>query len=106
MKVVVTGSSGLIGSALIPALTAGGHIVRRLVRRPPAEGDVRWDPVAGALGRGALDNADAVVHLAGESIATGRWTAAKKARIRDSRVGSTLLLARSMATHPLTHDRP
>ena len=98
MKVVVTGSSGLIGSALIRALTAGGHTVRRLVRRPPAEGDVRWDPIAGALGHGALDDADAVVHLAGESIAKGRWTAAKKARIRDSRVGSTLLLARSMAT--------
>jgi uncharacterized protein (TIGR01777 family) len=98
MKIVVTGSSGLIGSALVPALTAGGHTVRRLVRRPPAEGDVRWDPGAGVLGHGALDDADAVVHLAGESIAKGRWTAARKARIRDSRVGSTLLLARSMAT--------
>jgi len=98
MNVVVTGSSGLIGSALIPALTAGGHIVRRLVRRPPAEGDARWDPVTGVLVPGALEGADAVVHLAGEGIAAGRWSATKKARIRDSRVGGTLLLARSMAT--------
>src|SRR5262245_4949397 len=97
MKVVVTGSSGLIGSALVPALTAGGHIVRRLVRRSPAAGEVWWDPVAGALGPGALDDADAVVHLAGESIAAARWSAAKQARIRDTRVRSTLLLARSMA---------
>ncbi|HEU4370298.1 MAG TPA: TIGR01777 family oxidoreductase [Methylomirabilota bacterium] len=97
MHVVVTGSSGLVGSALIPELTAGGHIVRRLVRRFPADGDARWDPVAGVLGPGALDDADAVVHLAGEGIAAGRWSAAKKARIRDSRVRSTLLLARSMA---------
>jgi hypothetical protein len=98
MNVVVTGSSGLIGSALIPALVAGGHVVRRLVRGSPAVGDARWDPVAGTLGPDALADADAVVHLAGESVAAGRWTAARKARIRDSRVGATSLLARSMAT--------
>ncbi len=98
MNVVVTGSSGLIGSALIPALIAGGHTVRRLVRRSPAEGDAQWDPVAGVLGPGALKGADAVVHLAGEGIVAGRWNAAKKARIRDSRVRGTLLLARSIAT--------
>jgi uncharacterized protein (TIGR01777 family) len=98
MKVVITGSSGLIGSALRPALMAGGHTIRRLVRGPAAEGASRWDPDLGVLDPDALDGADAVVHLAGESIAGGRWTAARKARIRDSRVRGTALLARSMAT--------
>jgi uncharacterized protein len=98
MKVVITGASGLIGSALGPALTADGHTICRLVRGPATGAESRWDPDHGMLDPDALDGADAVVHLAGESIADGRWTANRKARIRDSRVRGTALLAHSMAT--------
>jgi len=100
MKVLVSGSSGLIGSALIPSLTAGGHSVVPLVRSTIVRrsGSVRWDPVAGALDRAALEGFDAVVHLGGEDISAGKWTAAKKARIRQSRVDSTGLLARTLAS--------
>ncbi|HXJ81289.1 MAG TPA: TIGR01777 family oxidoreductase [Candidatus Methylomirabilis sp.] len=100
MKVLVTGSSGLIGSALTPSLTAGGHSVVRLVRSTTDRnsGSVRWDPVAGTLDRAALEGFDAVVHLAGEDISAGKWTAAKKARIRQSRVDGTGLLARTLAS--------
>jgi len=94
MKILVSGSSGLIGSALIPFLTTGGHDVARLVRRADARGPgtVQWDPAAGTIDAAGLEGFDAVVHLAGENIAGGRWTAAKKARIRDSRVGGTRTL--------------
>jgi uncharacterized protein (TIGR01777 family) len=98
MKVVVTGASGLIGVALVPLLRASGHDVLRLVRREPAAKDeARWDPAAGAIDAAALDGARAVVHLAGENIAAGRWTRAKKARLRSSRVGPTHLLAETLA---------
>src|SRR5262245_23383894 len=96
MNVVITGSSGLIGSALIPLLTRNGHTIRRLVRGARDGGAARWNPDAGSLDDGVLAGADAVVHLAGETIATGRWTAAKKARIRDSRVRGTALLTRGL----------
>ena len=95
MKVLVTGSTGFIGSALVAALAAAGHQVTRLVRRPAAAGEVRWDPAAGNIDAGGLEGHDAVVHLAGESI-TGRWTAAKKQRIRESRVNGTRLLAEAL----------
>jgi uncharacterized protein (TIGR01777 family) len=98
LKVAVTGASGLVGSALVPFLTAGGHQVVRLVRRPPRAGDeVRWSPEAGTIDAGGLEGVDAVVHLAGESIAGGRWTEAKKARLRSSRIGPTRLLAEALA---------
>jgi len=95
MKILLTGSSGLIGRALIPHLTKGGHQVVRLVRARPAPGEaaIFWDPDAGTLDAAALEGFDAVIHLSGESIAAGRWTEAKKARIRDSRVKGTALLA-------------
>ncbi len=96
MNVVVTGSSGLIGSALMPLLTRSGHTIRRLVRGSHTEGLARWNPHDGSLDGRVLAGADAVVHLAGESIATGRWTAARKARIRESRVLGTTLLARAL----------
>ena len=89
MRVLVSGSSGMVGSALIPALATAGHSVVRLVRRNPAANEIRLDT-------GALEGFDAVVHLAGESIA-GRWTAAKKARIRDSRAQGTGTLAAALA---------
>jgi len=98
MKVAVTGSSGLVGSALIAQLTGGGHQVVRLVRsRTAGRGEIAWDPEAGRLDPAALEGFGAIIHLAGESIAGGRWTEAKKKRIRDSRVGSTRLLADTIA---------
>ena len=103
--VAVTGSRGLVGSALAPALAAAGHRVLRLVRgaaaapAAPAVGArvARWDPESGALDSSALAGVDAVVHLAGESVAGGRWTEAKKRRIRSSRVDGTRGLAASLA---------
>lgn len=91
MIVAVTGSSGFLGSALVSSLAAGGHRVIPLVRREvrPGEDALRWDPVSGAIASPGPAMADAVVHLAGESIAGGRWTAAKKQRIRESRVDAT-----------------
>ena len=98
MKVAITGASGLIGSALVPFLRTGGDDVVRLVRRPPTGGDeARWDPEAGEVDRAALEGVDAVVHLSGENLAGGRWTESRKARLRSSRVGSTRLLAETLA---------
>jgi len=98
MNILVTGSRGLIGRALVPFLTAGGHRVIRLVRSKASSdaGDVVWDPAAGMIDRAALAGLEAVVHLAGENI-FGRWTARKKAQIRDSRVHATRLLSESLA---------
>lgn len=98
MHVAITGATGLIGSALAPSLTAGGHRVTRVTRRPqPASGTVTWNPAAGELDPDDLRGVDAVVHLAGEPIASGRWTKRRKQRIRDSRVQGTALLARTLA---------
>jgi uncharacterized protein len=97
MHVAVTGSSGLIGSALIPFLTTGGHQVTRLVRRSPGDGELGWDPDAGSIDEEGLRGVDAVVHLAGEPIGAVRWSADKKRRILDSRVNSTRLIAETLA---------
>jgi uncharacterized protein (TIGR01777 family) len=95
--VVVTGATGLIGSALVTRLRAGGSAVRRLLRSPRGAdaGDVVWDPARGALPPAALEGVDAIVHLAGEPVAH-RWTAERKQAIRDSRVRSTELLAQAV----------
>lgn len=97
MNILVTGASGLIGTALVSSLTSSGHEVTRLVRGQPTSGGkaAQWDPVAGSIDAGALEGVDAVVHLAGENIAE-RWTAAKKTRIRDSRVKGTQLLCETL----------
>jgi uncharacterized protein (TIGR01777 family) len=100
MRVAITGVSGLIGSALADNLRAGGHEVVGISRRHNAGGIV-WDVEAGKLDPAELEGVDAVVHLAGESI-QGRWTAAKKRRIAQSRVDSTELLASTIASL----DRP
>jgi uncharacterized protein (TIGR01777 family) len=99
MLVVVTGASGLIGSALARRLEAEGHQVLRLTRsRPTGPGQVQWDPAAGRLDPDALAKADAVVHLAGANIGDKlRWTAREKRRILRSRVEGTGLIARTMA---------
>ena len=93
LRVLITGSSGLIGRALTAFLESGGHEVVRLVRRPPASPtEVAWDPAAGRIDADALEGFDAVIHLTGENIGAGRWTAARRRRIHDSRVASTELL--------------
>jgi hypothetical protein len=97
MRVAITGSSGLIGSALSPHLAEHGHEVVPIVRRAPASGEIGWDPAAGRLDPIDLDGIDAVVHLAGAGIGDKRWTDDYKRTIRDSRVGPTDLLARAIA---------
>lgn len=97
MRVLVSGASGLVGTALREALAARGDEVATLSRSPRGANAFAWDPAAGTIDARALDGVDAVVHLAGESIAAGRWSAARKAAIRDSRVQGTGLLARLIA---------
>jgi hypothetical protein len=104
MKILVTGSTGLVGTALVSDLKQAGHTVCRLVRPSTsveairgAEGfDVRWDPATGELGAAAV-GADAVVNLAGASIAEGRWTAKRKQVLRSSRVDTTRALVNALA---------
>src|SRR5207247_1894157 len=94
MKIAVTGSTGLVGSALVPFLSAAGHQVSRL-RRPND-----WDPANGTANPDAFKGVEAIVHLAGENIATGRWTASKKVRIRESRVAGTRLISETISRLP------
>jgi uncharacterized protein (TIGR01777 family) len=99
LTVAVTGASGLIGTGLTHFLTTGGHRVIRLVRdrRRLADDAIYWNPATGEIDREGLEGADAVVHLAGSSIAGGRWTDARKKSIHDSRTKGTELIARTLA---------
>lgn len=98
MRVAVTGASGLIGSALVPALRAQGHEVVRLVRRASAAADeVRWDPASGDVDLAGLAGVDGIVHLAGAGVGDHRWTDAYKAEILNSRVRGTDTIARAAA---------
>ena len=95
--VAVSGTSGLVGSQLVPFLRTGGHAVRRLVRsRPVGTDEILWDPTSGAVEAEKLEGIDAVIHLAAESV-FGLWTPAKKQRIYGSRADGTRLLAEALA---------
>jgi uncharacterized protein (TIGR01777 family) len=94
---LVSGSGGLIGSRLVPYLRTLGYTVRGLTRGRGGDGVFRWDPSAGWVDPEALQGVDAVIHLAGEGIADGRWTAARRARILRSRVDGTRTLVEAMA---------
>lgn len=97
LHILISGASGVVGSALIPFLTTGGHQVTRLVRRSPKKGEIYWNPQKDELDLTGADPIDAVIHLAGENIGQGRWTPEKKKRIIESRTRGTNLIARRIA---------
>jgi uncharacterized protein len=100
MRVVIAGSSGLIGTALVAALRRAGHEIVRLVRHAPGTADERrWDPPAGWLEGDALAGADVVVNLCGAGIGDRRWTAERKQVLKDSRYTPTEVLAAAVAEH-------
>ena len=104
MRVIVTGSTGMIGRALVRSLLSEGHQVTQLVRgaaqefSAPGTAAVRWDPSEGFIQREALEGHDGAVHLAGEPVGEGKWTDEKKRRIRESREKGTRLLAETLAS--------
>lgn len=97
MKIVVSGATGFIGTALALVLQKEGHEAVRLTRGAPGPGALHWDPARGEIDRAGLAGTNAVVHLAGEGIAARRWNAQHKARVLDSRVRGTYLLAETIA---------
>jgi len=99
MKIVMSGGSGLVGSAATAALQADGHTVAHLVRPGTAQksGDVRWDPMKATVDLAGLEGADVVIHLSGAGIADGRWTSERKKLIRSSRIDTTRVLVDSLA---------
>ena len=106
MRIAISGASGLVGSALAQSLQADNADILRLVRKNPQSKDIFWDlsnPVREDGELNSLSGCDAIVHLAGENVAEGRWSAAKKQRIRDSRVHSTQRLAEGLAG---LHEKP
>ena len=100
MKILISGASGLTGTALVSALRAQGHNVTRFVRPGSAAstGDIVWDPMAATVDVAAMEGMDAVVHLSGASIAQGRWTPARKALLRSSRIDTTRVLVDALAS--------
>lgn len=100
MRVVIAGSSGLIGTTLVPLLRQAGHDVLRLVRRPARAPDERtWDPPAATMDAGTFEGVDAVVNLCGSAMGNRRWSGEVKQVIRDSRIGPTEVLAAAVAEH-------
>ena len=97
MRIVISGSTGLIGTALTERLRAAHHDVVRLVRRPATGSDVQWDPTAGVLPAAAIEGADAVINLSGASIGDHRWTDEYRRELLDSRLRTTELLASTIA---------
>jgi uncharacterized protein len=100
MIVAITGSTGLVGTALTDALFANGDVVRPIVRRAgkDPQQEILWDPAAGTIDATRFNDVDAVVHLAGEGVASHRWSAAVKERIRESRRRGTRLLCETLAS--------
>lgn len=98
MRIAITGSSGLIGKALVRSLEADGHTAMRIVRSEGQPGTVRWDIDGGRIDAAALEGLDGVVHLAGEGIAEKRWTDEQKRKILESRTKGTVLLAGALAS--------
>ena len=98
MRIIISGASGLVGSALVPSLEAAGHEVIRLVRTSTGKtpGEAVWNPAAGTLDPAVIDGADAVINLNGRSIAEGRWNSTVKGELRSSRLDSTGTLAQSI----------
>ena len=97
MKIAIAGASGLVGTALMPALEAQGHEVTRLVRTAPRAGEIEWHPNKDEVSAASLEGFDVIINLAGENIAGGRWTDEQKRKIRDSRVNGTHLLSEAIA---------
>ncbi|PYS21840.1 MAG: TIGR01777 family protein [Acidobacteria bacterium] len=100
MKIAIAGASGLVGSALIPRLEADGGEIIRLVRDTPRANEVEWHPNQDEIDPAKLNGFGAIINLAGENVAEGRWTDEKKRRIRDSRVNGTHLLSEAIAKTP------
>ena len=100
MRVVIAGSSGLIGTALVALLHQAGHDIRRLVRRPARAPDERaWDPPSATMEAGTLEGVDAVVNLCGSAMGNRRWSGEVKQAIRDTRIVPTEVLAAAIAEH-------
>src|SRR3954452_19726554 len=98
MTIAISGSSGLIGSAAVRALEERGHVVRRLVRRPARnDGEISWDPQRNTIDAARLVGVDAIINLAGETLAQ-RWSGSVKQRVRESRVAGTTMLSRAIAS--------
>jgi len=97
MRIAIAGASGLVGKALTPLLEAEGHEVVRLVRSSPKAGEIEWHPNQDSIDPAKLQEFDAIINLAGENVAEGRWTDEKKKKIHDSRVNGTHLLSEAIA---------
>jgi uncharacterized protein (TIGR01777 family) len=98
MRILISGSHGLVGKALVRSLESDGHEIFRLVRHAPgSDSEIEWSPDRYSIALACLEGFDAVVHLAGESIASGRWNEERKRKIRDSRVKGTKLLSDALA---------
>ena len=97
-RIAISGSSGLIGTALVGHLKSEGHTVQRLVRRAPVAADeVQWDPQTGFVDLSALAGVDAIIHLAGVGVGDKRWTKRYKSEILNSRLLGTTTIAKAVA---------
>ena len=99
MRIAITGSTGLIGAALVGHLKSEGHTIQRLVRRKPISSDeVQWDPIAGTIDLAALEGVDAIIHLAGAGVGDKRWTTKYRTTILNSRLLGTTTIANAVTT--------